>query len=35
MALNLKIITPNGIFFDDEVLYVSVKTTEGYIGLLE
>lgn len=35
MALNLKIITPNGIFFDNEVEWVNVKTTEGYIGIFE
>ncbi len=35
MALNLKIITPDGIFFDGEVQWVNVKTTEGYVGILE
>ncbi|WP_342254003.1 F0F1 ATP synthase subunit epsilon [Spiroplasma endosymbiont of Zeiraphera isertana] len=35
MALNLKIITPDGIFFDGEVQLVNVKTTEGYVGILE
>ena len=35
MALNLKIITPDGIFFDEEVQWVNVKTTEGYVGILE
>lgn len=35
MAFNLKIITPNGILFDNEVKWVNVKTTEGYIGILE
>ena len=30
----LKIITPNGIFWDKEVDIVTVKTTEGYMGLL-
>lgn len=35
MALNLKIITPNGIFFDGSVDSVNVKTTEGYITILE
>ncbi len=29
----LKIITPNGIFYDKEVSIVTVKTTEGYIGI--
>lgn len=29
----LKIITPQGIFWDKEVDIVTVKTTEGYIGL--
>lgn len=35
MALNLKIITPDGIFFDGEVQWFNVKTTEGYVGILE
>lgn len=35
MALNLKIITPDGIFFDGSVDSVNVKTTEGYITILE
>ncbi|WP_342266421.1 F0F1 ATP synthase subunit epsilon [Spiroplasma endosymbiont of Villa modesta] len=35
MALNLKIITPDGIFFYGEVQWVNVKTTEGYVGILE
>lgn len=35
MALNLKIVTPNGILFDGDVESVNVKTTEGYIGILE
>lgn len=35
MALNLKIITPDGIFFDVEVQWINVKTTEGYVGILE
>lgn len=35
MALNLKIITPDGIFFDGKVDSVNVKTTEGYITILE
>lgn len=30
----LKIITPHGIFWDKEVEVVTVKTTEGYMGLL-
>ncbi len=29
----LKIMTPNGIFFDKDVAMVTVKTTEGNIGL--
>lgn len=35
MALNLKIITPDGIFFNGPVDSVNIKTTEGYITLLE
>lgn len=35
MALNFKIITPNGIFFSGIVEWINVKTTEGYIGILE
>lgn len=35
MALNLKIITPDGILFDGEIDSVNVKTTEGYISILE
>lgn len=35
MALNLKIITPDGIFFDGAIDSVNVKTTEGYITILE
>lgn len=35
MALNLKIITPDGIFFDGTVDSVNVKTTEGYVTILE
>lgn len=35
MALNLKIITPDGIFFNGSVDSVNIKTTEGYITLLE
>lgn len=35
MALKLKIITPKGIFFDDFINIVTVKTSEGYIGILE
>ena len=30
----LRIITPNGLFWDKEVDIVTVKTTEGYLGLL-
>ncbi len=30
---HLKIITPNGVFYDEPVSIVTVKTTEGYIGL--
>ena len=30
----LRIITPHGLFWDKEVDIVTVKTTEGYIGLL-
>jgi F-type H+-transporting ATPase subunit epsilon len=29
----LKIITPNGIFFEKEVEIVTLKTTEGFIGI--
>ncbi len=29
----LKIITPNGTFYDQDVSIVTVKTTEGYIGI--
>jgi F-type H+-transporting ATPase subunit epsilon len=35
MALKLKIITPEGIFFDGTIDSVNVKTTEGYITILE
>ncbi|MBE4704233.1 FoF1 ATP synthase subunit delta/epsilon [Spiroplasma platyhelix] len=35
MALKLKIITPDGIFFDGTVDSVNIKTTEGYITILE
>lgn len=35
MALNLKIITPDGIFFDGNVDSINIKTTEGYITILE
>lgn len=35
MALNLKIITPDGIFFNEEVEWVNIKTTEGYVGIFE
>lgn len=35
MALRLKIVTPNGIFFDKDIKMVTVKTEEGYIGFLE
>lgn len=35
MALNLKIITPDGILFAGEIDSVNVKTTEGYISILE
>lgn len=30
----LKIITPHGTFWDKEVNMVTLKTTEGYIGLM-
>lgn len=30
---HLKISTPNGLFFDDKVTIVTVKTLEGFIGL--
>jgi F-type H+-transporting ATPase subunit epsilon len=33
--VRLKIITPHGTFFDDDVHIVTVKTTEGYIGLMK
>ncbi|MCK5945706.1 MAG: ATP synthase F1 subunit epsilon [Mycoplasmataceae bacterium] len=29
----LKIITPHGLFYDKEIEMVTVKTSEGYIGL--
>lgn len=35
MALLLKIVTPNGIFFEQNIKMVTVKTAEGYIGFLE
>lgn len=35
MALNLKIITPDGIFFNGNIDSVTLKTTEGYITILE
>lgn len=31
--VNLKIMTPEGIFWNEQVDIVTVKTTEGYIGL--
>lgn len=31
--VKLKIMTPSGIFWDEPVEIVTVKTTEGYIGL--
>jgi F-type H+-transporting ATPase subunit epsilon len=31
----LKIITPNGFFYNKEVDIVTVKTTEGFIGLMK
>lgn len=34
MALKLKIITPQGIFLDDIVDVVTLKTTEGYLSIL-
>ena len=34
MSLNLKIITPEGLFWNKEVEIVTVKTTEGYMGVL-
>lgn len=33
-AVKLIINTPEGVFFEDEVLQVELKTTNGYIGLL-
>lgn len=35
MALNLKIITPDGMFFNGPVDSVNIKTTEGYVTILE
>ena len=32
---NLKILTPKGIFYNNEVEIVTVKTTEGFIGLMK
>lgn len=32
--LKLKILTPNGLFFDGDVDIVTLKTTEGNIGIL-
>lgn len=29
----LRISTPNGLFYDNDVYMVTIKTTEGYIGL--
>lgn len=34
MKINLKIITPTGIFFNAMIDVVTVKTTEGYLGIL-
>ena len=31
--VHLKIMTPNGIFFEGDVEMVTVKTSAGYIGL--
>ena len=33
MTTRLRITTPYGIFYDDDIEIVTVKTTEGYIGL--
>lgn len=33
--LKLKIITPHGNFFEDDVSIVSVKTSEGFMGILK
>ena len=32
---NLKIITPQGIFYNNQVEIVTLKTTEGFIGLMK
>jgi F-type H+-transporting ATPase subunit epsilon len=32
--LKLKILTPNGTFYDDTIEIVTIKTTEGNIGIL-
>ena len=35
MGFNLKVITPNGMFFDGEVEMLNVKIAEGYVGILK
>ena len=35
MGFNLKVITPNGLFFDGEVEMLNVKIAEGYVGILK
>lgn len=35
MGFHLKVITPNGEFFNGEVEKLMVKTTSGYIGILK
>ncbi len=32
---NLRIITPQGIFYNNQVEIVTLKTTEGFIGLMK
>ena len=35
MGFNLKVITPNGMFYDGEVEMLNVKIAEGYVGILK
>ena len=35
MGFRLKITSPYGKFYDNEVLTINVKTIDGYIGILE
>lgn len=34
MSIRLKVVTPLGIFIDREIEYLSVKSSEGWLGIL-